>query len=85
MCSFIRRCATALLAAVQEKAPKAWVRQARRNQPLGQRLGSPKALFLDYLSTAVQASRRRAGLSHNPAFAGAYDYSRIPDYGGLMR
>src|SRR6266481_2880740 len=30
------------LAAVKEKAPGAWVRQARRNQPLGQRLGSPK-------------------------------------------
>jgi len=73
-----------VLAAVQEKAPKAWVRQAKRNQPLSQRLGSPKALFLDHLSTAFRHRATRAGLSHNPAFAGAYDYSRIPDYGRLM-
>src|SRR6201996_2572255 len=34
-----------LLAAVKEKASEAWVRQARRNLPLGQRLARPKALF----------------------------------------
>jgi chitin disaccharide deacetylase len=73
------------LAAVKEKAPEAWVRQARRNQPLGQRVGRPKALFLDHLST--QFKRRAAGkdLAVNPAFAGAYDYSRPPDFGALMR
>jgi predicted glycoside hydrolase/deacetylase ChbG (UPF0249 family) len=74
-----------LLAAVKEKAPGAWVRQARRNQPLGRRLASPKALFLDYLSTQFKRRAARAGLKVNPAFAGAYDYSRIPDYGALMR
>jgi chitin disaccharide deacetylase len=74
-----------LLAAVKEKAPGAWVRQARRNQPLGRRLASPKALFLDYLSTQFKRRAARTGLKVNPAFAGAYDYSRIPDYGALMR
>jgi hypothetical protein len=73
------------LAAVKEKAPDAWVRQTRRNQPLGRRLGSPKALFLDYLSTQFKRRAARAGLEVNPAFAGAYDYSRVPDYGALMR
>ena len=73
------------LAAVKEKAPDAWVRQARRNQPLGQRLGSPKALFLDHLSTQFSRRAARAGIAINPAFAGAYDYSRKPDYGALMR
>jgi len=73
------------LAAVKEKAPGAWVRQARRNQPLGQRLGSPKALLLDYLSTQFRRRAVRAGIAINPAFSGAYDYSRIPDYGALMR
>jgi predicted glycoside hydrolase/deacetylase ChbG (UPF0249 family) len=72
------------LAAVKEKAPEAWVRQARRNQPLGQRLASPKALLLDYLSTQFKRRAARAGLKINPAFAGAYDYSRTPDYGALM-
>src|ERR1700730_11457855 len=73
------------LAAVKEKAPNAWVRQARRNQPLGQRLGSPKALFLDYLSTQFRRRASQAGIASNPAFAGAYDFSRRPDYGALMR
>ena len=74
-----------LLAAVKEKAPEAWVRQARRNQPLGQRLTRPKALFLDHLSAQFKRRAARAGLTVNPAFSGAYDYSRPPDYGALMR
>jgi predicted glycoside hydrolase/deacetylase ChbG (UPF0249 family) len=73
------------LAAVKDKAPNAWVRQARRNQPLGQRLASPKALVLDYLSTQFRRRAASAGIATNPAFAGAYDYSRKPDYGALMR
>jgi predicted glycoside hydrolase/deacetylase ChbG (UPF0249 family) len=72
------------LAAVREKAPDAWVRQARRNQPLGKRLASPKALILDYLSTQFRRRAARAGIATNPAFAGAYDFSRKPDYGALM-
>jgi predicted glycoside hydrolase/deacetylase ChbG (UPF0249 family) len=72
------------LAAVKEKAPNAWVRQARRNQPLGKRLASPKALFLDFLSTQFRRRAGRAGIATNPAFAGAYDFSRKPDYGALM-
>src|SRR5215469_11563629 len=50
-----------VLAAVKERAPNAWVRQARRNQPIGQRLGSPKALFLDHLSTTFRHRAARAG------------------------
>jgi predicted glycoside hydrolase/deacetylase ChbG (UPF0249 family) len=73
------------LAAVKEKAPNAWVRQARRNQPLGKRLASPKALLLDFLSTQFRRRADRAGIATNPAFAGAYDFSRKPDYGALMR
>lgn len=74
-----------VLAAAKDKAPKAWVRQAGRNQPLGRRLASPKALFLDSLSTQFKRRAARAGLAVNPAFAGAYDWSRLPDYGALMR
>jgi len=73
-----------LLAAVKEKAPDAWVRQARRNQPLRRRLASPKALLLDYLSTQFSRAAARAGISTNPAFAGAYDFSKRPDFGALM-
>jgi chitin disaccharide deacetylase len=73
------------LAAVKEKAPNAWVRQTRRNQPLVRRLASPKALFLDVLSRQFTQLAARAGLATNPAFSGAYDYSRKPDYGALMK
>src|ERR1700749_3153286 len=73
------------LAAVKEKAPNAWVPQARRNQPLAKRLASPKALLLDFLSTQLRRRAAAAGIATNPAFAGAYDFPRKPDYGGLMR
>jgi predicted glycoside hydrolase/deacetylase ChbG (UPF0249 family) len=72
------------LAAVSDKAPGAWVRQARRNQPLGRLLSSPKALFLDFLSTQFRRQASRAGIAFNPAFAGAYNYARKPDYAALM-
>ena len=73
------------LGAVRDKAPSAWVRQARRNRPLSRRLLSPKALFLDGLSTQFVRLAARAELLTNPAVSGAYDYSRKPDYGTLMQ
>ena len=73
-----------VLAAVREKAPDAWVRQARRNQPLSQRLGRPKALVLDHLSTQFRRRATRAGIAHNPAFSGAYDFLKTSDFGALM-
>ncbi|MBV9565923.1 MAG: ChbG/HpnK family deacetylase [Bradyrhizobium sp.] len=73
------------LAAVKEKSPAAWVRQAGRYLPLRMRIGSPKALFLDFLSAQFKRRAAQAGLAVNPAFSGAYDFSRKPDYGALMR
>ena len=75
----------AFLRAVKQAAPEAWVRQGGRNQPLSQRLRAPKALVLDTLSAQFRKRARRAGISFNPAFAGAYDFSRSPDFGPLMR
>ena len=75
----------AFLAAVKHAAPNAWVRQGGRRQPLTQRLGAPKALFLDILSAQFRSRAARAGIAFNPAFAGAYDFSRAPDFGALMR
>src|ERR1700756_1662615 len=49
-----------ILAAVKEKAPHAWVRQARRTQPLRRRLASPKALLLDFLSAQFRRRAARA-------------------------
>src|SRR4029453_17555529 len=75
----------AFLAAVKEAAPTAWVRQGGRNQPLPRRLGSPKALFLDLLSAQFRTRAARANIAVNPGFAGAYDFSRQPDYGRVVR
>jgi len=75
----------AFLTAVKEAAPNAWIRQGGRRQPLTQRLGAPKALFLDILSAQFRRRASRAGIAFNPAFAGAYDFSKEPDFGALMR
>jgi predicted glycoside hydrolase/deacetylase ChbG (UPF0249 family) len=75
----------AFLRAVKEAAPGAWVRQGGSMQPLAKRLGAPKALVLDVLSSQFRKRAARAGLPFNPAFAGAYDFSTEPDFGVLMR
>jgi predicted glycoside hydrolase/deacetylase ChbG (UPF0249 family) len=75
----------AFLAAVKEAAPHAWVRQSGRIQPLARRLDSPKALFLDLLSARFRNRAARAGLTYNPGFAGAYDFSGRSDFSVLMR
>jgi predicted glycoside hydrolase/deacetylase ChbG (UPF0249 family) len=75
----------AFLMAVKEAAPNAWVRQGGRHQPLARRLGTPKALFLDVLSAQFRRRAARADIAFNPGFAGAYDFSRQPDYSTLMR
>lgn len=75
----------AFLAAVKEAAPNAWVRQGGRHQPLKRRLGMPKALLLEILSLEFRRRASRANIAFNPAFAGAYDFSRAPDFAELMR
>jgi chitin disaccharide deacetylase len=75
----------AFLAAVKQAAPGAWVRQGGRRQPLARRLGAPKALLLDVLSAQFRSRATRAGVAFNSGFDGAYDFSRQPDFGVLMR
>jgi predicted glycoside hydrolase/deacetylase ChbG (UPF0249 family) len=75
----------AFVAAVKQAAPKAWVRQCGRNQPLLERLGTPKALFLDLLSAQFRRRAARAEVAFNSSFAGAYDFSGEPDFGSLMQ
>jgi predicted glycoside hydrolase/deacetylase ChbG (UPF0249 family) len=74
----------AFLAAVQEAAPSAWVRQCGRATPLLQRLGDPKALLLDLLSRGFRRRAAAMGLRSNPAFAGAYDFTTQPDFATLF-
>jgi predicted glycoside hydrolase/deacetylase ChbG (UPF0249 family) len=75
----------AFLTAVKQAAPNAWVRQAGRSLPLARRLGPPKALVLDLLSAEFRRAAARANISFNPGFAGAYDFSRRPEFSALMR
>jgi predicted glycoside hydrolase/deacetylase ChbG (UPF0249 family) len=75
----------AFLRAVKQAAPGTWVRQGGRLQPLTQRLGAPKALVLDVLSAQFRKRAAKADIPFNPAFAGAYDFSRQRDFGVLMR
>jgi predicted glycoside hydrolase/deacetylase ChbG (UPF0249 family) len=42
-------------------------------------------MVLDILSAQFRARAARAGIAFNPAFAGAYDFSRRVDFGALMR
>jgi len=74
----------AFLAAVKQAAPDAWVRQCGRRAPLSRRLGAPKALVLDILSARFRKLAARDGIAFNPGFAGAYDFSKAPDFGALM-
>ena len=74
----------AFLRAVKDAAPAAWVRQGGRLQPLSRRLTAPKALVLDALSAQFRKRAAAAGIPFNPAFAGAYDFTKAPDFAVLM-
>jgi chitin disaccharide deacetylase len=73
----------AFLAAVKDAAPQAWVRQSGRLRPAWQ-FRQSKALVLDLLSAQFRRRAAQAELTVNPGFAGAYDFSRQPDFGALM-
>jgi predicted glycoside hydrolase/deacetylase ChbG (UPF0249 family) len=75
----------AFLSAVKETAPDAWVRQCGRNRALRERLGSPKAFFLDLLSVRFRHRAERCDIAFNPDFAGSYDFSRECDFAALMQ
>lgn len=65
----------ALLAAVKERAPRAWMRQCGRAIPLRARLADRKGLVLDLLSRRFRALAATHGVATNPAFAGTYDFA----------
>lgn len=69
----------AFVAAVKERAPNAWVRQCGRGGLRPARFRDAKALMLDVLSKGFRESATRAGLKFNPAFEGAYNFSKKHD------
>ena len=73
----------AFLSVVKEMAPQAWVRQCGRSIPLRRRFDR-KAMLLDVLSYSFRRRAGRKGLPINPAFAGAYDFRREPDFAKLF-
>jgi chitin disaccharide deacetylase len=74
----------AFVAAVKEHAPNAWVRQCGRGGLRPGRFRDAKALMLDVLSRGFRETATRAGLKFNPAFAGAYNFSKKPDFAKLF-
>ena len=70
--------------AVRDAASDAWVRQCGRTHA-STRLGNPKAMLLDALSATFRKRCAQNSLRTNPAFAGAYDFRTLPDFGSLMR
>ena len=74
----------AFVAAVKEHAPNAWVRQCGRGGLRPGRFRDAKALMLDVLSKGFRDTATRAGLRFNPAFAGAYNFSKKPDFAKLF-
>jgi predicted glycoside hydrolase/deacetylase ChbG (UPF0249 family) len=74
-----------LLEMVKEVAPHAWVRQCGRAPSISRRLSDRKALLLDALSRAFRARAAAFGIRTNPAFAGAYDFTRAGEQDFAMR
>jgi chitin disaccharide deacetylase len=73
----------AFLQAVREKAPNARVRQCGR--PRGAKpVTDVKGLFLDLLSVRMRSKARRLGITFNPAFNGAYDFTPNADFTRLF-
>lgn len=74
----------AFVAAVKEHAPHAWVRQCGRGGLRPGRFRDAKALMLDVLSKGFRETATRAGVKFNPAFAGAYRFSKKADFPKLF-
>jgi chitin disaccharide deacetylase len=74
----------AVLAAIKQMAPGAWIRQCGRATPLWRRIGDPKGLVLDVLSIRLRTRCAASGVRTNPAFAGTYDFRRDAAFDGLF-
>ena len=71
----------ALLGVVNEKAPRAWVRQCGR---VTRSISDPKGLLLDWLSRRFRAKAAALGIRTNPAFAGTYNFDSMADIAALF-
>jgi chitin disaccharide deacetylase len=74
----------AFLDAVAGAAPAAWIRQCGRSVGASRSSGDLKSVTLDMLSAGLRKRASRGGVAFNPAFAGAYDFTREPDFADLF-
>jgi predicted glycoside hydrolase/deacetylase ChbG (UPF0249 family) len=69
---------------IAKAAPRAWIRQCGRVAGAKRSAIDLKSLTLDMLSVGLRGRAARQGLAFNPAFAGAYDFNRQPDFAELF-
>jgi len=69
----------ALLDVVKEMAPRAWVRQCGSVETWPPQIWDYKTRILDALSRKFRELAAERGIATNPAFAGAYDFSRATE------
>lgn len=74
----------AFLEAVAGAAPAAWIRQCGRSTGANRSSADLKSATLDMLSAGLRKRAAKGGVSFNPAFAGAYDFTREPDFAELF-
>jgi chitin disaccharide deacetylase len=74
----------AVLKVAKAGAPKAWLRQCGRPEPVEMKLAEHKAMLLDFLSKRFRQRATAAGARTNPAFAGAYEYRDTADFPALF-
>jgi predicted glycoside hydrolase/deacetylase ChbG (UPF0249 family) len=72
----------AVLAAVKEAAPAAWIRQC--GSVAAASLADPKAMVLNWFSRGFTRRARAAGVTINPAFAGTYTFRPDADFAALF-
>jgi predicted glycoside hydrolase/deacetylase ChbG (UPF0249 family) len=74
----------AVLAAAQELAPSAWVRQCGSTASVLRRLADPKGVLVDLLSRGFRRRAHKLGIATNPSFAGTYTYAADADFAALF-
>jgi len=74
----------AVLDAINELAPGAWVRQCGRIGSFARRIRNRKGFLLDILSRRFREHAAALGVRTNPAFAGVYDFHDEANFAALF-
>lgn len=69
---------------IAKAAPAAWIRQCGRVAGAKRSAADLKSLTLDILSAGLRKRATKQGVAFNPAFAGAYDFTKETDFAGLF-